>query len=177
MQTATINNQTQYRTRKNQFIRVPQVRVILEDGTSPGIMDTRDALKMAQDLGLDLIEINPKSIPPVCKIADHGKMLYEEKKKQQAAKKNQTTQELKELNCKPNTDEADFQRLIDRAREFLLEKNKVRMAIKFRGREISHPEIGRLKLEKFVKDLDDVISMHTPISLENKNMSVVISPK
>src|SRR5208337_738003 len=96
MQT-TNNNQVQYRQRINKYIRVPQIRVILADGSNGGIMNTVDALKLAQDQSLDLIEINPKAVPPVCRIADHGKLKYEEKKKLAEAKKNQQVQELKEL--------------------------------------------------------------------------------
>ena len=172
----TNNNQQQFRTRINQFIRVPQIRVVLADGTSPGIMNTRDALKMAQDQGLDLIEINPKAVPPVCKIADFGKMKYQEKKQQQAAKKNQVVQELKELTFRPNTDENDLNHKLEQAKNFLADGNKVKFTIRFRGREITHSELGKNKLEWMLQQLQGLISDKSQISLEGKFMSMLVSP-
>lgn len=173
------NNQQQqreYRIRVNGYIRVPQVRVVLEDGSSPGVMNTRDALKMAQDQGLDLVEINPRSAPPVCKIVDYGKYKYEEKKKQSAAKKNQQVQELKELTFRPNTDENDLKHKLEQAKEFLEEGNKVKFAVRFRGREITHSNIGREKLEWFLKELNGLIAANPQISLEGKIMWMIVSP-
>lgn len=176
MQTTNNNNQSQYRTRINQYIRVPQVQVILSDGKNGGIMATRDALKLAQDEGLDLIEINPRSAPPVCKIADFGKMKYEEKKKQQAAKKNQTVQELKELTFRPNTDENDLNHKLEQAKGFLTDGNRVKFTVRFRGREITHSNIGRDKLEWIVQQLQGLITDKSQISLEGKFMSLIVSP-
>lgn len=178
MQTATnnTNNNQQYRTRINKYIRVPQVRLILSDGSNFGVVATSEALKKAQDEGLDLIEINPRAVPPVAKIADYGKMLYEEKKKQQAAKKNQTVQELKELNFRSNTDDNDINRLIERAKSFLEEGNKVKFGIKFRGREIAHADLGREKLEFVLQQLQGFISDKPQISLEGKLMWLIVSP-
>ena len=172
------NNQQQreYRIRTNQYIRVPQVRVVLEDGSSPGVMNTRDALKMAQDQGLDLVEINPRVNPPVCKIIDYGKYKYEEKKKQQAAKKNQVVQELKELTFRPNTDENDLKHKLEQAKEFLAEGNKVKFTFRFRGREITHSNIGKEKLEWFLNELNGLIQNNPQISLEGKFMWMIVSP-
>lgn len=170
------NNQTQYRIRINHYIRVPQVRVVYEDGTTGGIMATRDALKSAQDLGLDLVEINPKSLPPVCKIMDFGKFKYEEKKKAQVAKKNQVVQELKELNFRPNTDENDLNHKLEQAKGFLIEGNKVKFTVKFRGREITHAELGKQKLEWILQQLQGLITDKPQISLEGKFMSMLVSP-
>jgi translation initiation factor IF-3 len=170
------NNQPQYRIRVNGYIRVPQVRVVLEDGSSPGIMNTRDALKMAQDKGLDLVEINPKSIPPVCKIVDYGKYKYDEKKKQAEAKKNQKTQELKELTFRPNTDENDLNHKLSQAKEFVTEGHKVKFTVRFRGREITHANIGKEKLMWIITQLGDQITNNPQISLEGKFMSVIVSP-
>ena len=173
----TTNNQSQqYRTRINQYIRVPQVQVILSDGKNGGVMSTRDALKLAQDEGLDLIEINPRSAPPVCKIADFGKMKYEEKKKQQAAKKNQVIQELKELTFRPNTDENDLNHKLEQAKGFLTEGNKVKFTVRFRGREIIHSNIGREKLEWILQQLQGLITDKSQISLEGKFMWLIVSP-
>lgn len=172
------NNQQQreYRTRINQFIRVPQIRVVLADGTNSGVMATRDALKMAQDQGLDLVEINPKAMPPVCKICDYGKMKYEEKKKAQAAKKNQQIQELKELTFRPNTDDNDLLIKLNQAKGFLEEGNKVKFTVRFRGREIVHSDIGKQKLEWILRELGAAIAPNPQINLEGKFMSMVVSP-
>lgn len=170
------DNQFQYRMRVNHQIRVPQVRVVLEDGSSPGILNTRDALKMAQDQGLDLIEINPKAVPPVCKIVDYGKYKYDEKKKLAASKKNQQVQELKEITFRPNTDENDLSHKLEQAKKFLAEGNKVKFTIRFRGREISHTQIGKDKLDWIIKELENSIQNNVQVSLEGKFMSMIVFP-
>jgi translation initiation factor IF-3 len=176
MQIQNNNNQQQYRVRINQYIRVPQIRVILSDGSNGGVMATYEALKLARDENLDLIEINPKAIPPVCKIADYGKMKYEEKKKAQIAKKNQVVQELKELTFRPNTDQNDLNHKLEQAKEFLSEGNKVKFTVRFRGREITHSELGREKIEWCVQQLQGLIADKPQISLEGKFMSAIVSP-
>lgn len=168
---------TQNRIRINHQIRVPQVRVVLEDGTSPGILSTRDALQMAKEANLDLVEINPKAIPPVCKILDYGKYKYDEKKKTAAAKKAQKQVELKELTFRPNTDEHDLAHKLEMAKQFLGEGNKVRFAIRFRGREITHPQVGRDKLNWLLQQLAPLLQGTAPISMEGKIMSMIVSPK
>ena len=170
------NQQQQYRVRINQYIRVPQVRVILSNGDNGGIMNTYDALKLAKDEGLDLIEINPKALPPVVRIADHGKMKYEEKKKQNAAKKNQQIQELKELTFRPNTDENDLSHKVEQAKNFLQEGDRVKFTIRFRGREITHTNIGKDKLDWILKELDGMIQPNPPMSLEGKFLSMIVAP-
>jgi translation initiation factor IF-3 len=170
-------NNTQTRIRINWQIRVPQVRVVLEDGSSPGIISTKDALQMAQAAGLDLVEINPKAVPPVCKILDYGKFKYDEKKKAAAAKKSQKQSELKELTFRPNTDEHDLSHKLQLAKEFLTEGNKVRFAIRFRGREITHPQVGKDKLDWLLKELAPLISGTPQVSTEGKIMSMIVSPK
>jgi translation initiation factor IF-3 len=169
-------SQQQFRIRVNNYIRVPQVRVVMEDGSSPGIMNTYDALKLAKDQGLDLVEINPKSVPPVCKIIDYGKYKYDEKKKQAEARKNQKTQELKELTFRPNTDENDLNHKLSQAKEFVAEGHKVKFTVRFRGREITHSNIGREKLMWIIEQLGDQIANNPQISLEGKFMSVIVSP-
>jgi translation initiation factor IF-3 len=172
----TNNNQSQHRTRINQYIRVPQVRVVYEDGTTGGVVATHEALKAARDAGLDLVEINPRAVPPVCKIMDYGKFKYEEKKKQQAAKKNQVIQELKELTFRPNTDENDLNHKLEQAKGFLTDGNRVKFTVRFRGREITHSNIGREKLEWILQQLQGLITDKSQISLEGKFMSVIVSP-
>jgi translation initiation factor IF-3 len=170
------NNQTQYRVRVNKYIRVPQIRVVLADGTNAGVMNTYEALKIAQDSGLDLVEINPKAAPPVCKIMDYGKFKYEEKKKAQAAKKTQQVQELKELTFRPNTDENDLGHKLVQAKEFLEEGDRVKFTVRFRGREIVHANIGKEKLEWILKELGSAIAPNPQINLEGKFMSMIVSP-
>lgn len=172
----TNNQQQQYRVRVNQYIRVPQIRVVQADGTNSGIMNTYEALKQAKEQGLDLVEINPKAVPPVCKIMDYGKFKYEEKKKQNAAKKNQQIQELKELTFRPNTDENDLTHKVAQAKEFLQEGDRVKFTIRFRGREITHTNIGKDKLDWILKELDGLIAPNPQVSLEGKFMSMIVSP-
>ena len=172
----TNSNQSQYRVRINKFIRVPQIRVVLSDGSNGGIMETYAAQKLAQEQGLDLVEINPRAVPPVCKIMDFGKYKYEEKKKQQAAKRNQQVQELKELTFRPNTDENDLNHKLDQAKEFLEEGNKVKFAVRFRGREIVHQNIGREKLNWILEQLNGLITAKPQISLEGKIMWMIVNP-
>ncbi len=172
----TTNNQTQYRVRINKYIRVPQIRVVLEDGSNAGVMNTYDALKMAQDQGLDLVEINPKAQPPVCKIMDYGKYKYEEKKKAQLNKKNQQVQELKELTFRPNTDENDLSHKLAQAKGFLAEGDRVKFTIRFRGREIVHANIGKEKLDWILNELSGAIVPNPQINLEGKFMSMIVSP-
>lgn len=167
---------TQYRIRINNYIRVPQIRVVLNDGSTAGIMETYAALKMARDQGLDLVEINPKSVPPVCKIMDFGKFKYEEKKKQSEAKKNQKVQELKELTFRPNTDENDLRHKLEQAKGFISEGYKVKFTVRFRGREITHANIGKEKLQWIVAQLGEQIGTNPQVSLEGKFMSMIVSP-
>jgi|SRR5579859_1750209 len=170
------NNPQQYRIRINHFIRVPQVRVILSDGSNGGIMATHEALKLAKEENLDLIEINPKAIPPVVKIANFGKMMYEEKKKQQIAKKNQIVQELKEISFRPTTDNYDLNHKLELSKEFLSKGHKIKFTCKFRGREISHPEIGKDKFFCIIEQLQNLIIENPPISMEGKIMSMTVYP-
>lgn len=172
---STNNNQTQ-RIRTNHLIRATQVRVILSNGENGGVMDTHIALKMARDENLDLVEINSKSTPIVVRICDFGKMKYEEKKKQQAQKKNQTTQELKELTFKPNIAEFDLGHKLVQAKEFLLGGDRVKVTCRFRGREIAHSDLGKAKIDWFLNQLAGLIVENPPISMDGKLMSVVISP-
>ena len=132
--------------RINHRIRVPEVRVVAEDGENLGVMATEDALKRAREKGLDLVEVNPKSMPPVCKILDFGKYKYEEKKKQREAKRKQTVVEVKEIKLRPKTDDHDLNVKVRAARKFIEGGNKVKVTCRFRGREITHPETGRAVL-------------------------------
>ena len=162
--------------RLNNQIRVPQVRVLDAEGNNLGVLNTREALKLAQAQALDLVEINPRSIPPVCKILDYGKYKYDEKKKQQAAKQNQQNQDLKELTFRPNTDENDLGHKVEQAKQFLADGDKVKFTIRFRGREITHPQIGKDKLLWIQEQLSGLITPSPFVSLEGKFMMMIVTP-
>lgn len=170
-------NQFQYRIRINYFIKAPQVRVILADGTPGGIMDIKDALSLAQEQNLDLVEVNPKTSPPLCKLINFGKYKYEEKKKQAESRKNQKIQEIKEITFRPNTDENDLNHKTQQAKQFLNDGNKVKFIIRFRGREIVHPQIGKDKLEWIFAQLSGLIQSVPFINLDGKLMSAIVAPK
>lgn len=167
---------SQSKIRVNFQIKVPQVRVIEQDGNSLGIMNTRDALKLAQEQGLDLVEINPKSAPPVCKIYNYGKFKYEEKKKLAENKKKQKTQELKEITFRPNTDTNDLNHKLVSAKSFLKEGHKVKFSIRFRGRELSHPQIAQEKLSWILEQLAGMIQTDSLPLLEGKIMHMTVIP-
>lgn len=169
-------NNYQNKLRINHFIRVPEVRVVDQDGNAIGVMSTKDAINLAQKQGMDLIEINPKTSPPICKVTNFGKFKYDEKKRQSEAKKNQKIQELKEITFRPNTDENDLNHKLTQAKEFLSEGNRVKFTIRFRGREIVHPQVGKEKLEWIIEQLSGLITANTLISLEGKLMSMQVAP-
>lgn len=170
-------NNNNNRIRINYYIKVPQVKLIQEDGYFAGVFNTRDALKMAQEQGLDLVEVNPKTSPPICKIIDFGKFKYEEKKKQAAANKKQKHNEMKEITFRPNTDQHDLDHKLASAKSFLQDGNKVKFTVRFRGREMAHPDLGKDKLNWIAQELKDLSSGNVSISLDGRNMFMIISPK
>ena len=137
--------------RYDEFITVPKVRVIDQDGENLGVLYTREAIAIAQEAGLNLVEVSPGADPPVCKILDIGKFKYESQKKAAAARKNQKTQEIKEIKMRPNIDEHDYQTKMKAINRFLEDGDKVKLTLRFRGRELSHGELG-LKLLERVRD-------------------------
>src|ERR1700722_11995243 len=142
-----MQKQTQtFKTRINHHIRSSQVQLIDADGNNIGIIETYKALKMAQDLALDLIEINPKAMPPIAKIADFGKLQYAEAKKNKEAKKKQKSSEQKQIEMGVNIDAHDIAHKMEKAKQFLLDGNRVRLLVKFRGRAMTHTELGIEKL-------------------------------
>jgi translation initiation factor IF-3 len=170
------NSNNQYRVRINFQIKVPQVRVVQSDGSVIGVMPTREALQLAQEQGLDLVEINPKASPPVCKIVDYGKFKYDEKKRLSEVRKKQKIQELKELTFRPTTDENDLQHKLTFAKQFLSDGNKVKFTIRFRGREVTHPQVARDKLNWIIAQLSGLILPNPEISSEGKFMWMIVSP-
>jgi translation initiation factor IF-3 len=161
----------------NHRIRVPEVRVVLDDGTMLGVLPTQKALQEAEARGLDLVEINPKSVPPVCKILDFGKYKYEEKKRQSDAKRKQTVVELKEVKLRPKTDDHDLNVKLRAARRFLESGNKVKFTVRFRGREITHPERARMQLDWLLEHTEDISNVDQRPTMEGRTMSLIIGPK
>jgi len=156
---------------------VPQVRVIGEDSEQLGVMDVRDAIRAAREKGLDLVEIAPNGDPPVCRIIDFGKFQYEAKKKANEAKKKQVTVTVKEVKFRPGTDEHDYSYRMKHAREWLQEGDKVKATIWFRGREMTHRELGSRILEKLEADLSDVGEVEARPRMEGNQMFIILGPK
>ena len=161
--------------RINHEIKLPEIRVVDSEGNMLGILPTREALRMAEEKEMDLVEIAPQAKPPVCKIIDFGKFTYEIQKKEKTAKKNQQQQLMKEVRFKWRTDTHDFNFKVRHARDFLDDGNKVKASVMFRGREITHQEIGKELLERFVLELLDVAKVDSPIKMEGRNLSVIMS--
>ena len=163
--------------RINERIRVPEVRVIGDDGEQLGVMDTRDAVRKAREQGLDLVEVAPNAEPPVCRIIDFGKFQYEAKKKANEAKKKQVTITVKEVKFRPGTDAHDYDYRMKRSREWLEEGDKVKATIWFRGREMTHRELGARILQQLEHDLQDVGEVEMRPRMEGNQMFIIFSPK
>lgn len=163
--------------RINHRIRVPEVRVVGPDGSNLGVLTTDEALRRAQGAGLDLVEVNPKAAPPVCKILDFGKFKYEEKKKQREAKKKQSVVEVKEVKLRPKTDDHDLMVKIRASRKFLQSGNKVKVTCRFRGREITHPEVAHQQFELILAKLDDLANLEQRPTMEGRTMAAIVAPK
>ena len=158
-------------------IRVREVRVIDQDGNQLGILPTQEALQLAQDAGLNLVEVNAKTAPPVCKILDYGKFKYENAKRERESKKTRKTQELKEVKFRPKTHDHDFEFKTNHVRRFLEEGNKVKLLIQFRGREVTHPETGRSVIDRVCKEVADIAAVNTMAQMEGNRMSMILAPK
>ena len=163
--------------RINDEIHVREVRVTSATGEQLGIMQTRDALRMAEEQHLDLVEVAPKARPPVCRIMDYGKYRYEQQKRDKEARKKQKVITIKEVKLRPNIEQHDFDVKLKNALKFVQEGNKVKVTIMFRGRELSHPELGREVLEKVAEQLKDMVSVERTAKLEGKNMTMILAPK
>jgi translation initiation factor IF-3 len=162
--------------RTNHMIRVPQVRLV-GDNVTVGVYSTQEAQKMAQDQGLDLVEISPQADPPVCKIIDYNKFLYEKKKKEKEMKANSKTAEVKEIRFTPGTDDHDFDFKARHAESFLKEGNKVKAYVQFKGRAIMFKERGELVLLKFAERLAEIGQPEGMPKLEGKRMLMILAPK
>ena len=156
---------------------MPEVRVIAADGSQLGVLATQEALRQAEEQGLDLVEVSPKAVPPVCRIMDYGKFKYEDAKKKKQARKHQTFVTTKEIKFRPKTDEHDLDFKVRAIRRFLEEGNKARLVIVFRGREIVHPETGQAVLTKVVQRLTDIATVEQMAMMEGRRMAMIIGPK
>jgi translation initiation factor IF-3 len=156
---------------------VPEVRVIGADGSQVGILPTHEALKLAEEQGLELVEVNPRAAPPVCKVMDFGKFKYETSKKEKASRKHQSTIVLKEIKLRPKTDDHDFDFKVKHIRRFLQEGNKCKLVVVFRGREIVHPEMGQLMLDQVVKAVSEIAMVEQRSMMEGRRMVMVIGPR
>jgi len=163
--------------RVNEEIRAPQVRLIDQDGEMQGVMSARDAWLRAQSVGLDLLEISPNAVPPVVKILDFGKYKYEAQKKKNEAKKKQKVIEIKEIKVRPNIDENDYQVKMRAMKSFIDEGDKVKVTLRFRGREMAHQEIGVRVLERIKNEMDPVSKVEQMPRMENRQMVMVLTPR
>jgi len=163
--------------RVNERIRVPQVRVIGDDGSQIGVLTVRDALTMAQSKGLDLVEVSPTARPPVCRIMDYGKFKYEQNRRARKAKKKQHQMQLKEIKMRPKIEDHDYNFKVQHARDFLGGRDKVKVTVTFRGREMAHQEIGYKLIQAVLADLADISTVESPPRSEGRTLSAVLMPK
>lgn len=161
----------------NESIRERELRVIDSDGSQLGIISRNEALQMAEERDLDLVMISPTAVPPVCKIMDLGKYIYEQSKKEKEAKKKQKTLEVKEIRVTPNIEEHDFSFKLKNTKKFLDDGNKVKVTVRFRGREINNAKAGETVLNKFIESLEDVATVEKKPKLEGRNMFTILAKK
>ena len=161
----------------NEQIRDREIRLIGEDGQQLGIMSSREAMKIAREAELDLVKIAPQAKPPVCKIIDYGKYRYELARKEKEAKKKQKTMEVKEVRLSPNIDSNDLNTKIASARKFIEKGNKVKVTLRFRGREMAHVQSSRHILDEFAKALEDIALVDKPAKMEGRSMAMFLTEK
>jgi len=163
--------------RVNGRIRVPEVRVIGADSSQLGVLPIKRALEVAEEAGLDLVEVAPTAKPPVCRIMDYSKYKYEQEKKERRVKKNQKITHLKQIRLKPRIDQGDYQVKLKKATDFLQKHDKVKVNLFFRGREMAFQDQGRKLIQRFIMDMQDVGQVEGSPKMEGRTMSVVIAPK
>ena len=161
----------------NEQIRDKELRVIDSDGTQLGIMPLRKAMEIAEQKNLDLVKIAPQANPPVCKIIDYGKFRFEQAKREKEARKNQRVVEIKEVRLSLNIDTHDFETKRNHALRFISEGNKVKVSIRFRGREMGHPELGQEIMQRFADAMSEVANVEKPAKLEGRTMLMFLAPK
>ena len=153
------------------------MRVINPEGTMLGIYPIHQALAVARQLELDLVEVNPKSDPPVCRIMDYGRFKYEQKKQENLAKKKRTEIELKEVKLRPKTDNHDYNFKMKHVRRFLNDGNKAKITIRFRGREMAHPEVAREIFDKIIEEMEELAVVEQSYRMEGRTMNIILAPK
>ncbi|MFN3262513.1 MAG: translation initiation factor IF-3 [Pikeienuella sp.] len=163
--------------RINQMIRVPEIRLIDENGDNHGVVTPAHAIAMAEEVGLDLVEISPNAVPPVCKIMDVGKFKYESQKKAAEARKKQKVIEIKEVKFRPNIDTHDYDVKMKNVGRFLEDGDKVKVTLRFRGREMAHMELGRALLERIAGDIEAVAKVESMPKVEGRQMIMVVAPR
>jgi translation initiation factor IF-3 len=163
-------------TRINERIRVPKVRLIGADGEQLGIVETAEAMKRAQEVDLDLVEVAPNSKPPVTRLLDYSKYKYEQEQKQKAARKHQQQVNVREIKLRPKIADHDYETKKGHVERFLRQRNKVKITIMFRGREQAHPERGRDLLQRLFEDLDGLATIESEPLQEGRNMSMMLAP-
>ncbi len=163
--------------RYNEFIQSDKVRVIDQDGENIGVLYTREAIAQAAEVGLDLVEVSPNADPPVCKFLDVGKFKYEAQKKANLARKSQKTQEIKEIKMRPNIDDHDYMTKMKKIVEFIGEGDKVKVTLRFRGRELSHQQLGMQLLQRVQADMVETAKIEAYPRMEGRQMLMVLSPK
>ena len=163
--------------RYNEFITVPKVRVIDGEGENLGVMFTQEAIEQAADVGLDLVEVSPTADPPVCKFLDIGKYKYEAQKKANIARKTQKTQELKEIKMRPNIDDHDYDTKMKKVHGFIEDGDKVKITLRFRGRELSHQQLGMALLQRVAENVAETAKVEAYPRMEGRQMLMVLAPK
>ena len=163
--------------RYNEFITVPKVRVIDDEGENLGVMYTQEAIERAYEIGLDLVEVSPTADPPVCKFLDIGKYKYEAQKKANLARKTQRTQEIKEIKMRPNIDDHDYDTKMKKVHDFIGEGDKVKITLRFRGRELSHQQLGMQLLQRVAENVGEIAKVEAYPRMEGRQMLMVLAPK
>ena len=161
----------------NEEINDKEIRLIGSEGEQMGIMSSAEALKIADEQGLDLVKISPQAVPPVCKLMNYGKFRFEQSKREKEAKKNQHVVEIKEIRMSPGIDVGDFNTKLKNAQKFDADGNRVKVSVRFRGREMAHTDIGKDLLDRFAEQCTEVANLDKPAKLEGRMMSIFLSPK
>jgi translation initiation factor IF-3 len=161
----------------NWGIRAPEVRVISADGNQVGILALKEAVKLAEEQGLDLVEVASNATPPVCRIMNYGKYKYQQSKRTHEARKHQTVIQVKEIKLRPRTEEHDFDFKLRHAKRFLEEGNKVKLSVLFRGREMAYPGFGVEIIKRFIEGIKDLVVVEQHPRLEGRNMVAILAPK
>ena len=165
------------RVRKNKQIKASEIRLIDEDGTQLGILSIEEAIEIATNKSMDVVEVSPNTEPPVCRILDYGKFLFEQKKKQQGAKKKQKVFQVKEIKFRPLIEIGDYEVKLNKIRDFLEQGNKVKISLRYRGREMRHVELGHDLLKRVVDDIESIAAIEQDAEFEGRQLVMVVAPK